>query len=588
MTEPEVQTEPEVATATSDTAEPDFRQRILWGVLVFGVCLITALVVTWPLAAHLDSAILLGNEQGAMVGLLSIWTLWWNADRLVHGFAGYWDAPFFYPNKGVFTYSEPEPLTALFIAPLWGLDATPSLVHNVASLLVLTLNGIFAYRLARALGVKPLPALLGGVLMVALPFVAKVYGVLNLTPVFGMLWTLEGLVRFGRAGRLRDAAWAGLGFIAAYLTCQQYALIFVPFALGAFVVALWEQRFARRAILVLVASFLGAGLLLLLVILPAYTLHQQLGLTRQDFVVQALSAQLGDFFTRPNTASVPFPPASLNDTAGLFPGFILLGLATLGVGLAWHNRESSRRWAVYLAVGTFAAALLAMGLNLSIFGWQPFDTMRSFIPGFSELRSPFRFAIIMQLMLAALAALGLGYLLVYLRDRKQAGIALVVLLGLLGAAENLNVPVPLQSIPTSAKTAWVQWLKVQPQGTMVAHVPFPNGLRITDYEIEGWRMFAQIEHQMPIVNGYSGYFPPGYTDFQLSMATGFPSQGLICELNLGLGANTLVVDQSWLATHLGALASFASSLQPVYSDKDVQIYRLAAPADVCKANEQSP
>ncbi len=568
-------------------AQRSQRDRILWGLVVVAACLLTALIVTWPLALHLDSAILLGNEQGAMVGLLTIWTLWWNADRLMHGFAGYWDAPFFYPNQGVFSYSEPEPFTSLMVAPLWAVGATPALVNNIAELAVLTLNGIFAYRLTRALDASRTAALLGGVLMVGLPFVAKVFGVLNLTPVFGMLWTLEGLVRFGRNGKLRDAVWAGLGFIVAYLTCQQYALIFVPFALAAAIVALSEQRFARRTILNLTGSFLVAGLLLLPIILPVYSLHQQLGLTRQDFVVQALSAQGGDFLTRPNTATIPFPPSSLDDTAGLFPGFIVLGLAIVGVILGWRER-AARRWILYLAIGAVGAALLAMGLNLSILGWPPFSALR-ILPGFDELRSPFRFAIIMQMMLAALAALALGYLLTRLRQRPlRGGVALIIVLGLLATAENLNVPAPLLPIPTSAASAWTQWLKAQPDSAIVAHIPFPNGIGITAYQIEGWRMFAQIDHQKPIVNGYSGYFPPSYTDFQLTMATQFPQPGLMCELGGGLGVNTLVVDQSWLASHRAAMAAQAAFLQPLYNDAQVQIYRLTASAATCKTYQQTP
>src|SRR3712207_5523737 len=74
---------------------------LLWGAGVVGVCLLAALVATWPLAANLTTAVPRGTEREATVQLLNIWTLWWNADRLAHGFAGYWDAPFFHPWPGV-------------------------------------------------------------------------------------------------------------------------------------------------------------------------------------------------------------------------------------------------------------------------------------------------------------------------------------------------------------------------------------------------------------------------------------------------------------------------------------------------------
>jgi hypothetical protein len=61
-----------------------------------------------------------------------------------------------------------------------------------------------------------------------------------------------------------------------------------------------------------------------------------------------------------------------------------------------------------------------MSLNLSILGWPPFAALRA-LPGFDELRSPFRFAIIMQVLLAALATLALSYLLTSLRQRWWRG-----------------------------------------------------------------------------------------------------------------------------------------------------------------------
>jgi len=555
----------------------DHLAALRWGLVVVSCCLLTALVATWPLAANLMRAIPLGNEQGAMVGLFSIWTLWWNADRLAHGFAGYWDAPVFFPNKGVFTYSEPEPLTSLVVAPLWGLNAPPALILNLAFLLILTLNGVFAYRLSRALAATRLGSLLAGILMVALPFVAKVYGVLNLTPLFGLLWTLDGLVRFGKSGSLRHAAWAGLGFVVAYLTCQQYALIFAPFALLAGLVALSEQRFGWRPLLRLTGSGLVAGLLLLPLILPVYSLHQRLGLARQDFVVERLSASLGDFFTRPNTASLPLPTATLEDTGGLFPGLIVLALAVTGGVLGWQGREQ-RRWIGYLVGSVLLAAVLAMGLKLGG-GYSPLGVLRAVVPGFGELRSPFRFAVIMQVMMVVLAALALTHLASRLGRR---GPGLILLLTLLGAAENLNVPVPLLGVPLTPATGWSSWILSQPASMVVAHVPFPNGLGIRDYEGEGWRMLAQIDHHQPIVNGYSGYFPPSYTRFQLQMARLFPQRDLLCVLGKDLRVNTLVLDQAWLREHQAAMATFASFLQPAYADQDVQVVRLQIPMGECQ------
>jgi hypothetical protein len=116
----------------------------------------------------------------------------------------------------------------------------------------------------------------------------------------------------------------------------------------------------------------------------------------------------------------------------------------------------------------------------------------------------------------------------------------------------------------------------------VAHVPFPAGLKVKDYEVEAWRMYVQIDHGKPIANGYSGYFPPGYTDFQLDMGLRFPAADLLCELNRGLQVDTLVVDRPWLDAHTDGMKEVAGMLQPQYDDTDVQIYRISTTEEQCK------
>ncbi len=565
--------------------------RLLWTLALVSMCLIASIVATWPLALYLPYAIPLGTEREATVPLFNLWTLWWTADRVLHGFAHYWDAPIFHPNQGVFTFSEPQPLTGLLVAPLWALGTPLALIYNVALLALLSLNGIFAYRLARALDVARSTALLAGILTVTLPFIAKIAGVLQLTALFGMLWTLEGLVRFGRTGTTRWAIWTAIGFVATYLTCQQYALMFAPFVLAGALVALAQQRFQTVALTRLGSAGLVSGLVILLIALPAFMIHRQVGLSRSEQLVQALSARPEDFLTRPDNAIVPLPPISTRDTAGLFPGLILTILACFGLTIGIRD-GAYRRWSIFLASSAVIALLLALGLNLAIFGWRPFATLRALVPGFEGLRSPFRFAAIVQLTFPILAALTLAHL---RRVVGRGGMALAIGIGLLAAVENLSVHTSLAAVPPTARTGWTAWLRAQPETTVVAHIPFPADVHVAAYEIETRRMLAQTDHHKLMVNGYSGYFPqakapngeiiPTYTQFQLAMARHFPDYASLCVLNKGLGVNTLVVDQGWLAEHAAQIAALSTFLQPAYHDDQVQIFHLAAPAGECQTRQ---
>ena len=56
-----------------------------------------ALASTWPLVGSCRSCLPLGTEPAATVPLFNVWTVWWNADRAVAGYQGYWDAPIFHP-----------------------------------------------------------------------------------------------------------------------------------------------------------------------------------------------------------------------------------------------------------------------------------------------------------------------------------------------------------------------------------------------------------------------------------------------------------------------------------------------------------
>ncbi|GIV98056.1 MAG: hypothetical protein KatS3mg057_2713 [Herpetosiphonaceae bacterium] len=564
--------------------------RAAWAITVTLTLVLAAVAATWPLALYLPNTLPIGTEREATVPLFNLWTLWWNADRAATGFAGYWDAPFFFPNRGVLSYSEPLTLPGLLSTPLWVAGAAPALVYNLVLLTLLVLNGLFAYRLARALDIARLPSLLSAILTIALPFTVKILGVLPIVGLFGLLWSLEGLVRFGREGSLRWAVWFATGLLALYLTSQQFTLIAAPFLAIAAVVTLRQRAFSRRSVAALLVAGLVAGVCILLLALPAMNIHQELGFRRSDSVVAALSARPIDLLTRSDTALLGFPPRTTADTGGLFPGFLLVLLAASGAFAGLRGDPAGQRlWVLYLLGSILLALLLALGLNLSILGWQPFDTLRALVPGFDRLRSPFRFASVMQLYLPCLAAFAFGFL----QQRVlRASSVLIVLLAILAMLENLAVPTPLAAAPESPQTAWSAWLREQPEGTVIAHVPFPQGLNVADYEIESWRLFAQIDHRKPMVNGYSGYFPqaiapdgsiiPTYTHFQLAMAELFPDYRLACVLDQGLGVDLLVVDTDWFAAVQERFAQLKSFLQPVYSDDQVQIFSLQAPAGECR------
>jgi hypothetical protein len=544
-----------------------------WYGVVAAACIGAALVCTWPLAWHLADALPLGTESAATIPLFDLWTLWWSADRFGHGYANLWNAPVFHPTAGALAFSEPLLFPGALAAPLFALRAPPALAHNLVLLVILAANGALACRLARALGALRLPALLAGVLMVALPFFAKMQGELPLLVLAGTLAALDGLVRFGDDGRTRHLVFAGVGIVAQALCSQQLALFSLPFVAAAAVVALAQRQFARGAMMRAGGAALAAGLALFLCARTPLSVHRQEGFARGEEAVTSLSAHVADFFTRPHGALVPIPPAEDPDTftGGLFPGVLVLGLAFMG---ARRPPPERRRWRWYLIGSCAFAALLTLGLNLALSGWRPFATLRA-LPGFAEMRSPFRCAVFLQTHLVLLAAFGLAAL---LRRRSPA---LVLTLGLLAALETTSLPASLMPLPRSARTAWTAHLASQPAGTVVAHVPFPRSGNVDDFVPEAWRLFAQLDHHQPLVNGYASNLPAVYREFMFAMAAQFPEHALACALHTFFGATRLVVDQDWLAQHGPAFAALGPMLAPTYADAAVAIFRFQPAPDEC-------
>ena len=569
---------------TSFTFSPGHLTRSLLLGLVFTVAV---LIVTWPLAQNFTTRIPLGTEQEATVPFFNSWTLWWVADRAGNGFTDFWQAPIFYPTEGTFAFSEPQPLTGLLVLAFWKPFDSPVAIYNLAVLLCLFLNGVFAYRLGRALQVSPIPAFLGSMLMIGLPITQKLLGVLPLIPVFGILWALEGFVRFGRDGSLRMAVWAGAGLLVQLFTSQQLALVFGLFALPAGLLALSQRRFVPMAMLKMGSVGLAVILFTGWYAWYPFQLHHTLAFTRSDNLVTALSAHPADYLSKPLTASVNFPPKedSHTDTGGLFPGFGVMLLAAWGAMHGLRQKEI-RKWTWYFFGTGFCAFLFSLGMHSPLDGGVFLTLLRDWVPGFHELRSPFRFAILVQICLVLLCFHGLASL--SGSPRFSVNMLAMCLLGAVALAENFSVPQPLSTLPKPFSPPWATWIQSHKDSHILGHVPFPNGLHVSDYQIETERMLAQIIHRKPLVNGYSGYFPPGYDRFQLDMANHFPSSFLLCFLSTELRVDTLIIDRPWYEDHQHQLAQFKELSEVVYRDQDVVVLATPHMGADCSPEKKKP
>jgi hypothetical protein len=538
-------------------------------IFAFLLYAVAALACTWPLATQLYTHLPLGSLRSGTVPLFNVWTLEWNVHSLAHGYRGYWDAPIFYPTRGSFALSETQALTGLGFAalrPFFGSVAG----YNLLLLANLVLNAFGARRALRVLGVSPLSATLSGLLALALPFVWKELGVLQLTAVWPLWFAVAELALLSRAvpeagpPPVATGPRLALCCAATLWTCSYYALFLAVFLL------LWAALFLRRELWSPAAqrvALLAAGLLLLLAAAPLLLGQPDLmrGYSRSAETIHDGSGTARAYLRLPRGALggelLPLM-RGVAERRSLSPGLLVSGLALAGAWFA--RRRLRRRFLIWCGASLALALVLSFGSRWSIGPWKPYELIvERYWPGFGHVRTPYRFAAFVQLFALLFAGLGLDALRSRLGTRRELLLAAVAVLGLL---EVVPLGASLTRFPSEATRApWVSYLAERPGGAVVMIPPALSG-KASAYEPTVVAMLQALRHGHPLLNGYSGFFPPS-ADRLTDTLRRFPdlrSQRLLARA----APRYAVIDKTWLA------ARNPAPLALVFDDETVAIYRL--------------
>jgi hypothetical protein len=549
------------------TARNRFRRAPVLAIASVSVYLLGACIVTWPLVLSPFSAVPAETESRGTVPMFNLWVYEWNTKQLRLGYPNYWDAPIFHPEVGTFALSEPQPFTGIEYAILKAAVSSPVLAYNVLLILTLTLNGVFAERLLRTCGASRVPSILVGLMAVALPFTFHELGAMQLLMIWPVLWAMTSLYSFYRSASWKPAVSLGLASAAVFLTCGYYALFWSLFLLLAPLFLLTQQHLTRRAIF-----RLGLGALLCLALAATVAIPQARVLSeyeRDDATVDATSAKPIEYFQldrrdwRRNLGlALGFKGAP---THYLYPGSALLVLALAGGYSARYTRNG--RWVFYCATAGFAALVLSMSPRIAIGSVSLFDYIARVYPGFDQLRNVYRFGVFIQLFLLPVAGLGLDAL--WQSGRRSARMA-TLLIVLFGLWEVGRLPARLYTLPSNAfGSGWTQYLATQPKQP-VAVLPAYQGERNRGHEDTTLVMLQSLEHGMPLLNGYSGFFPDSHERFRDAVAD-FPDDESIRFLQVrGVGYVVVRLDR----VNLGELRSQYPQIVWTYGDTTHAVGRL--------------
>ena len=457
------------------------------------------LVMTWPLGRVLATRSIEHFDV-----FFNLWRLRWIHHALATSPGNLFDGNQFYPEPGVLAYSDAVLLQGLLGAPLLAAGLPPVLVHNLLLLGGMAGSGLGMFVLARHLSGDTSAGIIGGIVFAFAPF--RFGHIMHLELQWAMWAPLAfyAVQRTLETGRWRFALLAGIFVALQFLSCIYYGLFL---GLMLLVVTAAQLPGVDRANRTRVFGRLAAGGALALLVclpyaLPYRTASARVGI-RGEAEVARWSATPGAYLRVSETNVLYRRLGSGGDEMSLFPGAVPVALGI--VALAAGRR---RRWAY--ALGLVVAVDLSLGLHGFIYR-QLYDH----VAAFRGLRAPSRAAIFALLCLAVLASCGAAVFL-----RRAGGAARAVLAGAMSALillEYRATPLRLIDYANVAPPLYA-FLNAQPSGP-VAHFPLPRYYRLMGYEPR--YVFGSTFHWKPVINGYSGYYPPSYRE-RVEALTTFP------------------------------------------------------------------
>jgi hypothetical protein len=481
------------------------------------------------------------GTQG-MDGRFNLWVLSWVHHALTHDPLGMFDANIFYPARDTLALGDHKLANQLLFAPAYALTGSPIIGTNAVATGQFVLAGLatmlLAHRLSGSLGA----AIVAGAMFAFSPVRMVQLGRPNLLVAFWTPLALYFLDRFldRRAWRdlLAGSLCVGLQFLAA-----AYHGYFLLVAILVWVGGRAIARSEVRGVTVLARVLLGlalAGALVLPFSLPYFRVRSEYGALQVP--LQSLGEASADWRSYIATRSDSLLYGSLlnirqpgfsggySGEKWLFPG--LLGVALAALGLAVSLTRSGRAYRrVWLPMALAATAfVLSFGPTIRVAGQalpSPYLLLWHFLPGFSSVRVPARFAMLMVLGLSLSAAVGYRWIQDRLPGRARrlglVGLTLGVVLLESMFSQLRPGPVPTRSqIPEEYR-----WLATHGVGALLE---LPSGEAasgqlddvVKSLERETWYMFFSVFHWRPLVNGYSGYPPAPAAEMQERVA-GLPS-----------------------------------------------------------------
>lgn len=549
---------------------------------------------------YVDFEVLHGPAVGLLEGIdtrLNTWILAWTQNALLSPGSDFFDGAMLYPAPNALAGSEHMIGPALLSLPIRLFSDNAVLNHGAALVISGAVLGLSTAAFTRwATGSKVL-AVAAAVVALALPWRMAEVGHLQLLSAGFIPLILYLVIRLLTS---EGSLWAHLLLFFAltiqllssyYLAYQTSLCLLVAGAVGLFWVRPHWRTWGR----------LGLAVILPYAILVAVSIPYLTRAAQGEIPVTLDPDQVlsGDHLGNAMKMLWPRFDTLWQRHAGFEPAFFIpasiLGLALFS--LAWpftKERRSpsddglrvdrARLVTVSLWLCCLAAFFMLPGAHASL-GEEnyrlPGYWAAQFLPGFSSLRAPHRWAIVIATSMPVLAALGASSLTRLCGDRRireQVPLGGLVLGGL---AALLAINLPLERLPvrsawegTAKHTDLYDALKDLPRGP-VLEIPWHLD-SLARNEADTRYMQSATRHPHPLLNGFTAHLPPSYSLLN-RISQNLPGTRALDRLSQ-------LTDLRWIVVHWDALSpaewqawqqTDLADLEPVYNDEQGTVFELA-------------
>ena len=480
-----------------------------WGSLrVVAVFAGLTALMTWPQVAQLTT-----HATPHQDVYFNMWRLRWFAHALITR-ERIFDANIFYPERRTLALSDAMFVEGVIAAPLTWIGLPPVLVHNLMLLGAIALSGAAMFALVHHLTGSRGAGLIGGIVFSFAPYRFEHFMHMELQWAMWSPLAFLALHRTYQTGRWRYGLATGACVALQMLSSIYYGMFLgVLISLAAVLMFARERDVPATSVLrVLAAGAVLAGVVCFLYSRPYARTHERVG-DRPLGEVSAFRATSASYLSATSGNWLYGSTATRGGAERhLFPGLTSVLLALVGVLL----QVPTRRVMVYLLL-LVAAFEMSFGLRGYLF-----SLLYEHVAPFRGLRASARLGLFVLLFLAVLA--GYGYAALAANRPRTWRIALTAVCA---TAALIEYATRLLLVPfVNEPPAIYRMLARQPVGVVAEFpVPRPHSLPGNDAEYAYMSSF----HWFPIVNGYSGYYPPSYLD-RLDRLRYFPSEGAMRQL----------------------------------------------------------